>query len=150
MKQTEDAKPDIKRLVDIGRVFHKRRPEVKNKERNREKCIDAGNQVLELNPGNNRTINADKVEVQSQLSSASLQSLDNASRTGRKIKYAAINVNTNRNDKIVALSSLASILVAALMIRAIGPLLSFVPFVAICRLPPNTRHGSRIINIKKG
>ena len=64
-----------------------------------------------------------KVEVHSQLTSARDQSLAIASRTGRRMKYAAIKVNTNRNDSTVACSSLGSILVVALIIRLIGPVI---------------------------
>ena len=44
-----------------------------------------------------------------------VQSLAMASRTGRRMKYAVMSTNTNRNDRIVACSSFGSILVAALI-----------------------------------
>ena len=53
------------------------------------------------------------VDVHSQLSCASLQFDDNASRTGRKMKYAVISTNTNRKDRMVALSSWGSTFVVA-------------------------------------
>ncbi len=61
------------------------------------------------------------VWVHSQLTSARLQSLAIASRTGRNMKYATIRVKMNRKDSTVARISLGSTLVSAVTMRPIGP-----------------------------
>jgi hypothetical protein len=66
------------------------------------------------------------VPVQSRLSSASVQSLAIALRTGRRMKYEAIRMKTKMNDRMVALSSFGSMRVAARTIRLITPLSSSV------------------------
>src|SRR5690606_17740501 len=88
-----------------------------------------------------------KVAVHSWLSSASDQSLAMALRTGRRMKYAAIRMKTNANDRRVAFSSCRSILVAALkMLPNHPPLFPFIDVSSLClsrfRSSDSTREAS--------